>query len=90
MHQKVLTETKLISTLNEENLPNLTKTIVPTRLLLGPGPSNAHPEVLKALSLNPIGHLDEAYLNLMSDVQNLFKQGKRPLLRKCCLHIIDC
>ncbi len=68
-----MTETKLISTLNEENLPNLSKTIVPTRLLLGPGPSNAHPEVLKALSLNPIGHLDEAYIDLMSEVQQLLR-----------------
>ncbi len=73
MLKKVLTETKLISTLNEENLPNLDKTYVPTRLLLGPGPSNAHPEVLKALSLNPIGHLDEAYIELMSDVQKLLR-----------------
>ena len=68
-----MTETKLISILNEENLPNLAKTYVPSRLLLGPGPSNAHPEVLKALSLNPIGHLDEAYLELMSDVQKLLR-----------------
>ncbi len=68
-----MTETKLISTLNNENLPNLAKTYVPSRLLLGPGPSNAHPEVLKALSLNPIGHLDEAYIELMSDVQKLLR-----------------
>ena len=68
-----MTETKLISILNEENLPHLSKTYVPSRLLLGPGPSNAHPEVLKALSLNPIGHLDEAYIELMSDVQNLLR-----------------
>ena len=68
-----MTETKLISTLSEENSPHLAKTYVPSRLLLGPGPSNAHPEVLKALSLNPIGHLDEAYIELMSDVQNLLR-----------------
>ena len=68
-----MTETKLISSLNEENLSHFSKTYVPSRLLLGPGPSNAHPEVLKALSLNPIGHLDDAYLALMSDVQNLLR-----------------
>ena len=68
-----MTETKLLSTLNEENLPHLAKTYVPSRILLGPGPSNAHPEVLKALSLNPIGHLDEAYIDLMSDVQKLLR-----------------
>ncbi len=68
-----MTEAKLIPNLNEENLFNFSKTYVPSRLLLGPGPSNAHPEVLKALSLNPIGHLDEAYINLMSDVQKLLR-----------------
>ena len=68
-----MSESKLISSLSKENLSNLDNTFVPKRLLLGPGPSNAHPEVLKALSLNPIGHLDEAYLELMSDVQNLLR-----------------
>ncbi len=67
-----MTESKLIS-LNKENLSSLNNTFVPNRLLLGPGPSNAHPEVLKALSLNPIGHLDLAYLDLMSDVQSLLR-----------------
>ena len=57
----------------KENIDNYSKTYVPSRLLLGPGPSNAHPEVLKALSLNPIGHLDDAYLELMSDVQQLLR-----------------
>ena len=68
-----MTEAKLITSLNEENLSLLSKTYVPSRLLLGPGPSNAHPEVLKALSLNPIGHLDEAYISLMSDIQKLLR-----------------
>jgi len=68
-----LTEAKLISALNEENLSQFSTTYVPSRLLLGPGPSNAHPEVLNALSLNPIGHLDEAYISLMSDVQKLLR-----------------
>jgi len=68
-----LTEAKLISTLNEEQLSHFSKTYVPSRLLLGPGPSNAHPEVLSALSLNPIGHLDEVYISLMSDVQKLLR-----------------
>ena len=68
-----MTESKIIYSLRKENLNNYSKTSVPSRLLLGPGPSNAHPEVLKALSLNPIGHLDDAYLELMSDVQELLR-----------------
>ena len=40
---------------------------------MGPGPSNAHPAVLKALSLPPIGHLDPFYVDLMSEVQDLLR-----------------
>ena len=35
---------------------------VPHRLLLGPGPSNAHPAVLQAMNTTPVGHLDPAFL----------------------------
>ena len=45
----------------------------PDRLLLGPGPSNAHPSVLQAIALPPIGHLDPFYVNLMSEVQELLR-----------------
>ena len=45
----------------------------PSRLLLGPGPSNAHPTVLQALARPPIGHLDPAYLNLMTEVQEMLR-----------------
>ena len=68
-----MTDSKTITSLSKENLHNFSRTYVPSRLLLGPGPSNAHPEVLKALALNPIGHLDEAYLDLMSDTQQLLR-----------------
>jgi alanine-glyoxylate transaminase/serine-glyoxylate transaminase/serine-pyruvate transaminase len=45
----------------------------PDRLLLGPGPSNAHPKVLEALSRTPIGHLDPLYIELMAEVQELLR-----------------
>ncbi len=45
----------------------------PERLLLGPGPSNAHPTVLQALSRMPIGHLDPLYIELMGEVQELLR-----------------
>ncbi|GCE65316.1 alanine--glyoxylate aminotransferase family protein [cyanobiont of Ornithocercus magnificus] len=45
----------------------------PDRLLLGPGPSNANPLVLKALARAPIGHLDPLYIELMSEVQELLR-----------------
>ena len=45
----------------------------PDRLLLGPGPSNADPTVLKALSRTPIGHLDPLYVELMGEVPELLR-----------------
>ncbi len=46
---------------------------MPPRLLLGPGPSNAHPAVLQALSLRQVGHLDPAFLTMMSEVQEMLR-----------------
>jgi alanine-glyoxylate transaminase / serine-glyoxylate transaminase / serine-pyruvate transaminase len=43
------------------------------RLLLGPGPSNAHPRVLAALSAPTIGHLDPAFIALMDEVRDLLR-----------------
>ncbi|MEB3226634.1 MAG: alanine--glyoxylate aminotransferase family protein [Synechococcus sp.] len=46
---------------------------LPPRLLLGPGPSNAHPRVLAALAMPPIGHLDPKYLEIMEEVKDLLR-----------------
>ena len=40
----------------------------PERLLLGPGPSNAHPRVLAAMAQPLVGHLDPAFLELLDEV----------------------
>ena len=45
----------------------------PRRLLLGPGPSMVHPRVLRALSMPLIGHLDQAFLGVMNDIQTLLR-----------------
>ncbi|MCG0313799.1 MAG: alanine--glyoxylate aminotransferase family protein [Calditerricola sp.] len=47
---------------------------VPTRILMGPGPSDVHPRVLKALSTPLVGHLDPAFLALMNEVRDLLRQ----------------
>lgn len=55
---------------------------MPDRLLLGPGPSNANPVVLQAMSANPVGHLDPAFLVLMDEIQSLLRyvwQTQNPL-----------
>jgi alanine-glyoxylate transaminase / serine-glyoxylate transaminase / serine-pyruvate transaminase len=46
---------------------------VPQRLLLGPGPCNANPLVLQAMSTNLLGHLDPAFLQIMNEIQSLLR-----------------
>jgi alanine-glyoxylate transaminase/serine-glyoxylate transaminase/serine-pyruvate transaminase len=45
----------------------------PTRLLLGPGPSDAHPRVLRAMSTPLLGHLDPQFLEIMTAVQQMLR-----------------
>lgn len=55
---------------------------VPDRLLLGPGPSNAHPAILQAMDTAPVGHLDPVFLGLMDEIQSLLRyvwQTNNPL-----------
>lgn len=42
---------------------------VPARLLLGPGPSNVHPRVYRAMMAPVIGYLDPAFVQLLDDTQ---------------------
>ena len=46
---------------------------MPPRLLLGPGPSNAHPRVLQAIGMRQVGHLDARFIGIMDDVQELLR-----------------
>jgi alanine-glyoxylate transaminase/serine-glyoxylate transaminase/serine-pyruvate transaminase len=41
------------------------------RILMGPGPSNVHPRVLRALSAPVIGHLDKEFLDIMNLTKDL-------------------
>ena len=43
------------------------------RLLMGPGPSNVHPRVLKAISQPTIGHLDPQFIGLMDNIKSLLR-----------------
>ncbi|MDI3534488.1 MAG: alanine-glyoxylate transaminase / serine-glyoxylate transaminase / serine-pyruvate transaminase [Thermosediminibacterales bacterium] len=44
------------------------------RILLGPGPSNCHPRVLKAMATPLVGHLDPDFLDVMNDVMELLRE----------------
>jgi len=46
---------------------------IPPRLLLGPGPSNAHPRVLQALGMRQVGHLDPQFLEIMNRNQEMIR-----------------
>ncbi len=45
----------------------------PSRLLLGPGPSNVSYRVLKAMSNPPLGHLDPAFIEIMDETCRLLR-----------------
>ena len=46
---------------------------IPRRIILGPGPSSAHPRVLKALSSPVMGYLDPDYFSIIEEVESLLK-----------------
>jgi alanine-glyoxylate transaminase/serine-glyoxylate transaminase/serine-pyruvate transaminase len=49
----------------------------PVRVLMGPGPSDIHPRVLRALAASTVGHLDPYYLDLMNDMQGMLRTVMR-------------
>jgi alanine-glyoxylate transaminase/serine-glyoxylate transaminase/serine-pyruvate transaminase len=49
----------------------------PTRILMGPGPSGAHPRVLRAMTAPLLGHLDPEFLRIMDDCRAMMRQVLR-------------
>ncbi|MEN9576614.1 MAG: Purine catabolism protein PucG [Verrucomicrobiota bacterium] len=45
----------------------------PTRLLMGPGPSNAAAEVLAAMSQPLVGHLDPVFVKMMEELKTMLR-----------------
>ena len=46
----------------------------PTRILMGPGPSGAHPRVLRAMTAPILGHLDPEFLKIMDECHDMLRQ----------------
>ena len=46
----------------------------PQRILMGPGPSDTHPQVLAALGASTVGHLDPFFLQTMNELQEMLRQ----------------
>ncbi|MED0758041.1 alanine--glyoxylate aminotransferase family protein [Aneurinibacillus thermoaerophilus] len=45
----------------------------PSRILMGPGPSDVHPRVLKAMAMPLVGHLDPSFLQIMNETMELIR-----------------
>ena len=56
-------------------IPNYIKEFQPpSRILMGPGPSNVHPRVLQAMTAPILGHLDSQFFEVMEDVCDMLRQ----------------
>ena len=44
---------------------------IPRRIILGPGPSSAHPRVLKAMSNPVMGYLDPDFFEILEEVSGM-------------------
>jgi alanine-glyoxylate transaminase/serine-glyoxylate transaminase/serine-pyruvate transaminase len=45
----------------------------PDRTLMGPGPSEVHPRVIRAMATPMVGYLDPSYVEIMDEVQDLLR-----------------
>ena len=59
--------------MSRSGLPESQMPLVPDRILLGPGPSNASPRVLQAMMAPMIGYLDPDFVLIMDEVSELLK-----------------
>lgn len=59
---------------HKNSIPNPLINVVPERILLGPGPSNASPRVLQAMMTPMIGYLDPDFVLIMDEVSDLLKK----------------
>jgi alanine-glyoxylate transaminase/serine-glyoxylate transaminase/serine-pyruvate transaminase len=59
--------------LGERMSQSFSSFIPPSRVLMGPGPSDVYPQVLEALGRPTIGHLDPRFVDLMDEVKQLLQ-----------------
>ncbi len=57
----------------DSSAPDVGELTPPNRTLMGPGPSDVHPRVLKAMSTPLVGHLDPSFIEIMDEVQELLR-----------------
>src|SRR2546426_4116671 len=75
----------------------------PKRLLMGPGPSDVAPSVLKAMSAPLVGHLDPVFVKMMEEIKAMLRvvfQTKNEMtfpisgtgsagMEFCCVNLIE-
>src|SRR6056297_334344 len=59
--------------LDDTDAPEVGELTPPTRTLMGPGPSDVHPRVLRAMSTPLVGHLDPSFVEIMDETQELLR-----------------
>ncbi|MFD1645750.1 pyridoxal-phosphate-dependent aminotransferase family protein [Haloarchaeobius litoreus] len=56
-----------------QDTPQVGELTPPNRTLMGPGPSDVNPRVLRAMSTPLVGHLDPSFIEIMNEVQELLR-----------------
>jgi alanine-glyoxylate transaminase/serine-glyoxylate transaminase/serine-pyruvate transaminase len=56
-----------------DSAPDTDELLPPDRTLMGPGPSDVHPRVLRAMATPLVGYLDDYYVEVMDDLQELLR-----------------
>jgi alanine-glyoxylate transaminase/serine-glyoxylate transaminase/serine-pyruvate transaminase len=56
-----------------QDAPQVGELTPPNRTLMGPGPSDVDPRVLRAMSTPLVGHLDPSFIEIMNEVQDLLR-----------------
>ncbi|WP_284013836.1 pyridoxal-phosphate-dependent aminotransferase family protein [Halobaculum litoreum] len=59
--------------LDRPEAPDVGELTPPERTLMGPGPSDVDPRVLRAMSTPLVGHLDPAFVDIMDETQELLR-----------------
>ena len=60
--------------MTQSDLPPSEVPMLPARTLLGPGPSNVSPQVLRAMTQGMIGYLDPDFTKIMDEVTDLIRR----------------
>ncbi|MHC3438455.1 pyridoxal-phosphate-dependent aminotransferase family protein [Natrialbaceae archaeon A-gly3] len=59
--------------IDDSDVPEIDELTPPERTLMGPGPSDVNPRVLRAMSTPLVGHLDPSFVEIMDEVQELLR-----------------